>query len=299
MTDFFCRVHGKWILAGEHAVLRGSRAIAFPVYGKHLDLNWDGSDRPFQSEFLGDRGAEFQLLFSGVFDRALDLLGRAGDNSLKRGKFSVESSLPVGAGLGASAALSVAVGKWFVAQGVISEDALFGFCREIENLFHGESSGVDVAVAIESRGLLFSRASGFEAFDPSWSPVWYISYSGARGITSECVAKVKDFISRDAKLGEAIDRRMREAVSMAYESLISDGASNFENLKQSILLARSCFDDWRLTEGELGRHMAWLEASGAVAVKPTGSGGGGFALSLWSSRPSPVIESKLIPVFKI
>ncbi|MGC8107782.1 hypothetical protein, partial [Salmonella enterica] len=69
----------------------------------------------------------------------------------------VESTLPVGAGLGASAALSVAVGRWFVSRNAIEETKLFEFCRELENLFHGESSGVDVAVAIESRGLHFER----------------------------------------------------------------------------------------------------------------------------------------------
>lgn len=285
-------------------MLRGSPAIAFPVYGKALSLSWDnsqfkGQDRPFHAEFRGDRGQEFQLLFSGVFDRALDILGRSGDASLKRGEFVVESALPVGAGLGASAALSVAVGRWFQAQGLIEAASLFEFCREIENLFHGESSGVDVAVAIENRGLLFSRGAGFEAFDPKWNPTWYISYSGARGITSECVNKVKDLIARDAALGEHLDGQMREAVSIAHESLLSSSfATGFESLAESIRLARSCFEGWGLTGGELGTHMRWLEEAGATAVKPTGSGGGGFALSLWRERPSAEIERQLIPVFK-
>lgn len=299
-VDFKTQVHGKWILAGEHAVLRGSRAIAFPVYGKELTLKWENpdSDRPFRAEFKGDRGQEFQLLFSGVFDRALEILGRAGDSSLKRGEFVVESTLPVGAGLGASAALAVAVGRWFQSQGLIEESGLFEFCREIENLFHGESSGVDVAVAIENRGLMFSRGAGFEAFDPKWNPTWYISYSGARGITSECVSKVKDLIARDKALGEELDGRMREAVSMAHESLLSSSDTGFDILAESIRLARSAFDGWGLTGGELGSHMKWLDAAGAVAVKPTGSGGGGFALSLWRERPRTDIEEKLIPVFK-
>ena len=302
---FQVRVHGKWILAGEHAVLRGSPAIAFPVYGKALSLSWDntplsGQDRPFRAEFRGDRGQEFQLLFSGVFDRALEILGRSADTSLKRGEFVVESTLPVGAGLGASAALSVAVGRWFQAQGLIEASRLFEFCREIENLFHGESSGVDVAVAIENRGLLFSRGAGYEAFDPMWNPTWYISYSGARGITSECVNKVKDLIARDPALGARLDGHMREAVTMAHESLLSTSfASGFEALAESIRLARSCFEGWGLTGGELGRHMRWLEESGATAVKPTGSGGGGFALSLWRERPASEIERQLIPVFKV
>lgn len=302
--DFSVKVHGKWILAGEHAVLRGCQAIAFPVYGKHLALTWS-KEGVFGSSFGGDRGQEFQLLFAGVFDRALEILNRPGDLSLKRGHFHVESTLPVGAGLGASAALAVAVGRWFVAEGAIDEARLFEFCREIENLFHGESSGVDVAVAIESRGLLFSRAGGFVPFDPEWQPNWYISYSGTRGITSECVSKVKSMIARDPEGGARLDLQMRESVKLAHESLMlkanspSEVSDRFQKLVQAIELSAKCFKSWGLSDGELGRHLAWLSESGAVAVKPTGSGGGGFALSLWRERPPIEIESKLIPVFKL
>ena len=39
-----------------------------------------------------------------------------------------------------------------------------------------------------------------------------------------------------------------------------------------------------MSEG-LQQHMNHLLSSGAIAVKPTGSGGGGFVLSLWEKRP--------------
>lgn len=302
---FSTRVHGKWIVAGEHAVLRGSAALAFPVYGKFLALKWTDGDT-FTSKFSGERGAEFQLLFTGVFDRALEILGRTGDISLRRGCFEVESSLPVGAGLGASAALSVAVGRWFVSRGAIEEKALFEFCRELENLFHGESSGVDVAVAIESRGLRFERLGSpedrMQGFDPAWQPCWYISYSGARGITSECVSKVKQFIADNPARGVAVDGKMAESVRMAENSLRDDLNLSlelrFQSLCRAIDLASECFTEWGLADGEIGRHMAWLRESGASAVKPTGSGGGGFALSLWRERPNPEIENQLISVFR-
>lgn len=304
-SHFCTRVHGKWIVLGEHAVIRGAPAIAFPVYGKHLELRW--TDEPgFSAKFAGERGAEFQLLFTGVFDRALEILGRAGDVELRRGVFSVESTLPVGAGLGASAALAVAVGRWFVWKGAISEDRLFDFCREIENLFHGESSGIDVAVAIENRGLYFRREAPMRGFDPVWQPIWYISSSGARGITSECVAQVKKIIQENPVRGSELDLRMTRAVDDAEAALCEEVSANDRQGKDARLaaLARaiesggSCFKEWGLADGELGRHMAWLRESGAIAVKPTGSGGGGYALSLWREPPPKAVEEKLIPVFR-
>ncbi len=303
-SNFFSvRVHGKWIVAGEHAVLRGQPALAFPVYGKYLELKWTDGE-VFSSKFSGESGPEFQLLFSGVFDRALEILHRSGDLSLKRGTFEVESTLPVGAGLGASAALSVAVGRWFVAQNALPVSGLFEFCRELENLFHGESSGVDVAVAIESRGLHFERGAlenVMRGFDPVWQPTWYISSSGARGITSECVAKVKRLLKENPSRGEAIDRKMGAAVLEIESALRAENIEadqRLENLRLSIEKANQCFEDWELADGELGRHLSWLRESGAIAVKPTGSGGGGYALSLWRERPAREIEDRLIPVFR-
>lgn len=304
---FTTRVHGKWIVAGEHSVLRGSPALAFPVYGKYLELNWETAPT-FSVAFEGERGHEFQILFAGVFDRALELLGRPADPGLRRGRFEVRSTLPVGAGLGASAALSVAVGKWFVSRGAIAEAGLFEFCRELENLFHGESSGVDVAVAIESRGLHFERfvndgesSARMRGFDPAWQPCWYISYSGVRGITSECVAQVKALIAGNPVLGAELDRQMAESVSVAEKTLCDIESSKTDRLSQlakAIEQAADCFSKWGLTGGELGRHMQWLRDCGAIAVKPTGSGGGGYALSLWHERPKPEIEEQLIPVFR-
>jgi mevalonate kinase len=42
--------------------------------------------------------------------------------------------------------------------------------------------------------------------------------------------------------------------------------------------------------------MRQLLEAGACAIKPTGSGGGGYILSLWQKDPPAAITSKLIAV---
>ena len=37
-SDFQTTTYGKWILAGEHAVIRGHGALVFPVHNKKLTL---------------------------------------------------------------------------------------------------------------------------------------------------------------------------------------------------------------------------------------------------------------------
>ncbi len=300
---FSTSVHGKWILLGEHTVLRGGSALAFPVFGKRLQLSEIEGDGHVVS---GPHGEEYRVLLPGVWSRALTLLNLSAheESELQRVRFHLDADLPIGAGLGASAALAVAVGRYFVARGSLQESVLFGFCREIENLFHGESSGVDVAVALRGEGLEFQRGmdlSSVPSFVPSWEPYWYISFSGARGITSDCVSKVKALLARDPQLGASLDAEMKLAVDEARAALLQPG--NLTGLAAAIERGARVFEAWGLSGGELGEHLTRLREAGALAVKPTGSGGGGFALSLWEREPPPSLMSReggvgLIRVFR-
>lgn len=288
-------VFGKWILVGEHAVLRGSPALVFPVFAKALTLKYEEGGQPLNASFGGDHGGEMRLLFWGVIEKALEALGVSRSNVT--GQIRIESSIPVGAGLGASAALCVGVGRWLAWQGWVEEADLYEFSRQLENLFHGESSGVDIAVALSGKGLRFERAGGRRETVPKWQPRWYISYSGKRGVTSECVSKVKRLFETERELAMRIDEDMKAAVAMAEAALSrSTEAEGFNELASAVRLARACFDRWGLAGGETAAHLATLERAGAVAVKPTGSGDGGYALSLWKSAPPSELSTILIPL---
>lgn len=288
-------VFGKWILAGEHAVLRGCAALVFPLYAKSLKLRFFRNDEPLTAEFSGEHGGELRLLFWGVIERALSAIDRPRDGV--RGRIEIESSIPIGAGLGASAALCVAVTRWLAWSGWLADSDLYEFARQLENLFHGESSGVDIAVALSGKGLHFERA-GFRAdVEPSWQPMWYLSYSGKRGVTSECVARVKALWETDPALARTLDHEMALAVQEAERALAASNESwGFELLATSIERARVCFERWGLAGGEAGSHIRDLLKSGAVAAKPTGSGDGGFVLSLWRSWPPAEFAKRLIAI---
>jgi mevalonate kinase len=293
LKPFATKTYAKWILAGEHAVLRGCPAIAFPLLNRALGLSYRPTTESHHAEFLGPHGAELRLLFHGVIENAMS---RLKVEEPLTGEFKIESALPVGAGLGASAALCGAVGRWCEGQGWIGAGEVYEFARQLEDLFHGESSGVDLAVSLSAQGIHFVRGGERRGLNPVWWPRLYLSYSGARGMTSDCVNKVKRLFETDPSKAREIDARMHEAVRMCEGALLDSSSSAEENLRRALDLAAGCFADWDLTQGELGRHMGELKEAGALAVKPTGSGGGGFALSLWDGEPQKRLRDILIPI---
>ena len=284
---------GKWILAGEHAVLRGSPALVFPIQSCGMTLEYSSGSESLELQLVGERGDELKLLAWGVIENAVQRLGQKATSLT--GKIKISSNVPIGAGLGASASLCAVVSRWCQHLGWLLEKDIYEFARSLEDLFHGESSGVDVAVALGGKGLRFVRGGERTVLNLNWQPSFYLSYSGQRGVTSECVAKVKQLHHNNPELALSLDERMRAAVELASTALLGEKSPGFGQLVEALGMANSCFNEWGLIDGKLRAHLDHLRQSGAVAVKPTGSGGGGYALSLWSNPPPENLKSILIP----
>lgn len=291
-SSFEVRVPGKWILAGEHAVLRGCPAMVFPLQSRALELNFQSSlkSEDLTLELSGEYGEELKLLVWGVLEKACEMK-KISRKALK-GNLKLKSSIPIGAGLGASAALCVAVSHWFVFMKIITVAEQYEFSRTLENLFHGESSGVDIAVALSQAPIKFVRGQLPEALITTWQPKWFVSYSGKRGVTLDCVNQVKALFKTNEHLALEIDGEMERSVLLAENALKSDEKKGFPLLKEAIENANVCFQRWGLDNPT---HQKMLMDAGAIATKPTGSGGGGYVLSLWDRQPPEEISKILIP----
>lgn len=294
-TAFKTKAFGKWILAGEHAVLRGCPALVFPLKSRALSLSFEPGSAGLKLELSGRHGQELELLFWTVLDRACTVLKIS--RSELHGHIKIDSAIPVGAGMGASATLCVALTRWLGHLGYVKESDYYEFARGLENLFHGESSGVDIAVALSGEGLKFLRNGPREVVAPAWQPKLYISYCGQRGVTVDCVNQVKALLARDPETYQALDTKMAESVALCEMALLHESSSSFLILKQALEMAEDIFVKWGLTEGSLSEHMRELKSAGALAVKPTGSGGGGYALSLWQGEVPQHLQDQLIPCF--
>lgn len=292
-ANFQTKVHAKWILAGEHAVLRDSAALVFPVPNKYLKLFYQPADHQLSADFSAPYGETLLLFFWGLLEEGFNYLGLKQEQL--SGKFFIENNIPMGAGMGFSAALCVAVARWFVFQQWILSDALFDFARQLENSFHGKSSGVDIAGVLNNQGMRFKRDTVIKPITLTWQPKLYLSCSESVSVTAKCIKAVDELWQTSPDEARKIDAQMAYSVELAEQALGLTAQAGLSHLAKAITIAKGCFDEWGLIKGSLADHVNSLLTQGAIAVKPTGAGSGGYVISLWEKDPPSDLPFELEP----
>jgi mevalonate kinase len=306
---FECLVPGKWVLAGEHSVLRGSSAVALPHPQARLSLRFEPAPRGAVST----QGNSSLAPHSGCGLLRIEprsaapiigpiveqLLGsESGLGTGPQGLLTVTSTIPLGAGLGSSAALSVALARWLAVPLGLAPEAIFGLARSIEDRFHGKSSGMDVAAALAGSPIIFSMREGAVPLDAAIFPEFSFHDTGLRAPTRDCIVQVEKLRREQPGLAERLDGEMALAAQSAARGLVAYGAakhaapaapstaalqSALSELARAMTLAQGCFRQWGLLPPEAAELERQLLAEGALAVKLTGAGGGGFLVALWDS----------------
>lgn len=281
MKKLNIEVCGKWILSGEHTVLRGGQALVFPLVSKKIRLKGEvqlhKKSQNLKLSAQGELSSELPSLFLAVLSRSFELLKLHDFNSLC-GELEINNSLPFGSGLGASASLCVMISQLLNQLDLLPQNQIFSFARQLENFFHGESSGVDIAVTLEEKPILFQRQEPYQVFTNTFFPPLALHYTGRRGITRECIEKVKKILLDDLQKSQYLDQKMQKSVELGVESF---KLHQVDKLIHSLKLGCEVFREWGLIEPLTENLISQLYENGALAVKPTGSGLGGYLLALW------------------
>lgn len=246
---------GKIILSGEHAVVYGSPALALAV-DRHMRihyrpdrlprLSWHTQER---THVLGlDKLASLRRRLDNHFERylrgelpitrilqkpaelafyAVDMARvLSGLDVRPQGSLSIDSDIPIGAGMGSSAALIAALLKLF--GHFDDRDELIRQVRHCERLQHGRGSIIDAA-AVCSGGAVRVQGEQVESLalpEQGSGDGFYWLFTGTpASSTGACVDQVRRNFADSPIWGEFRD------ITEAFESALMQGESLLEPIR--------------------------------------------------------------------
>ena len=279
------RFYAKCVLSGEHSVLRGFPALVYPLSHFFIDVEYTPSLHPLKWHYKENIKRKHQLLLSLLTKRALKKVGKK--MSDLTGDLKIKSNMPFGAGLGGSSVICSISASLMAHQGWILKSKKQELATFLENLFHKESSGMDIASILKGKPLIYEKNKSPKNLSPfQVKPQLFISYSGKNAATSKAVRKVEKLFQKDKKKAKDLDKQMFQSVSLCLKAQKEkDKKKSLSYLKEAFDLAKDCYESWGLITPHLKTHIQFLKDKGALAVKPTGGGLGGYVISLWEKKP--------------
>ncbi|MCO6040331.1 mevalonate kinase [Thermococcus alcaliphilus] len=296
----------KIILFGEHSVVYGKPAIAAAIdlrtYVK-AEFNENGRIRieakDIRTPGLTVSFTEDQIYFETDYGKAAEVLSyvREAINLVmeEAGKqkgitVSITSQIPVGAGLGSSAAVAVAtIGAVSKLLGLeLSKEEIAKLGHKVELLVQGASSGIDPTVSAVG-GFLYYQKGSFESLPVVELPI-VVGYTGSSGSTKELVAKVRKNYEEMPEIIEPILNSMGKLVEKAREVILAeyDKEIKFQLLGRLMNINHGLLDALGVSTKSLSDLVYASREAGALGAKITGAGGGGCMYALAPGKQSEV-----------
>jgi mevalonate kinase len=266
----------KVLLFGEHTILRGSSALAAPLWARHSQ--WKTGGTAAQQASLVDMAAYLEEHFSEAFDLTKFRKDLAAG-------YYLDSNIPVGYGLGSSGAVCVAVYTTYITpQGeaqLESEGAKVFFAR-MEAFFHGTSSGTDPLIIYLQQAIRLLPDGGFQQETiPPLPPGWklFLLDTGKSRQTAPLVAYFTRRFDEEADFRNAVRTQWIAPTNAAIEALLTGETEalwqHFRQISQfqidhlPPMVLPSINDIWQ--QGLASDHYL---------LKICGAGGGGYCLGL-------------------
>jgi mevalonate kinase len=283
----------KVILFGEHFVVYGEPAIVIAIdkrayakaelrqdkqlYLRSANLNLSGYFRNEIFKIEQGNEKEARLKFAPLKLAVGKVLEIYGD---KVGlEVEVNSTIPVAAGLGSSAAVAAAV---TTAVGALlnlkmPKETIFRISCEAEKIVHGTPSGIDPAISTFGGTLLFQMDIGFKPVHVKANVPLVIGYTGIRRSTRAQIEKVRNIKNTYPRVVEPMMKAAREVVLMAMDALKKD---DLEKLGDLMNINHALLCGLGVSHQSLESLVNASRKASALGAKLTGAGGGGCMIAL-------------------
>ncbi len=292
-------------LFGEHAVVYGKPAIAMAIdKGVRVTVERQGGDSLLVvARDLVVRGVAIRVtggsIEGSVIDSpqlaklasyaltALRIVSEGYGGDLKGIKVTIESQLPIGAGLATSAAVSVATTVAYAKLiGVeLSREEVAKLSHKVELTVQGSASPMDTAtsslggVVYIKPGVELRRISA-----PPRLPV-VIGHVERELTTGELVRRVKELYSRHPKV---VDKIMDSIEVVVNEALAALGKGDYQLLGELMNINQGLLEALGVSNHRIANMVYMARRAGALGAKLSGGGGGGAVIAL-----APGVEDKV------
>lgn len=276
---------GKVILLGEHAVVHGVPALAASI-GRGA---WACAEpaRELPQLQVGDASGPWNVDEDSDLLRAYRILNDViGVTVRARARIDI----PTRAGLGSSACLGVALARALMRskRKPFDDDDVMQAATAWERVFHGNPSGIDVAVATHGGCLEFSRSKGVRRIDLSMPIPLCVGDTGTRSSTRQMVEHVAKELGAQADGGRAVLEGIGACVARAGRALPE---GDWAEVGCAMRDNQRWLKSLGLINAETEKLCAMAHAAGALAAKVTGAGGGGCVIALAPGKQSDVLEA--------
>lgn len=291
---------GKIILFGEHAVVYGRPAIAAPVFqvsARAVVMANPGAPAGHIQVQAPEIGLDtaFTDLPAGhpLATVIMGVLLSSGLTRVPACTIRVSSTIPMAAGLGSGAAISVALARAFstFCGKSLSDADINDLAYEVEKIHHGTPSGIDNTVITYAMPIYFVRSQPIERFSVARPFTIVIGDTGCPASTAETVSYVRAAWQVERTHYEGIFDRVGFLTNLARDAIEHGELEKVGDLMEQ---NHALLYEIGVSSPELEELVEAARAAGAWGAKLSGGGGGGNMIALVDADLAPRVAAALM-----
>ncbi|MEQ2466082.1 mevalonate kinase [Niallia sp. CLA-SR-H024] len=275
------RAHSKLILIGEHSVVYGQPAIAFPF--KQIEVKVTvktigGNTIQIESPFYQGPIEQIPEKMEGIGDCVIQTL-KVLEKRSSGLHIRIASSIPIGRGLGSSAAIAIALVRGLFAffNQSLKDSQLMALVERAEKFAHGTPSGIDMMAASSANPIWFQKQQEVEMVKIGAPFHLVVADSGRIGDTYSAVKSIRDKYERKPK---QIEESITLLGKLTEDVRLGLAVGDYQKVGDKLNQAHQQLSLLGVSDLGLDGLVEAARTAGAVGAKLTGGGRGGCILAL-------------------
>jgi mevalonate kinase len=290
---------GKFILAGEHAVVYGRPAIAVPFHAVEAKATITPSPRSEPGLVTID-APDIQLRTTAAElpdDHPIKLtlttiIKQLHLQRLPACTIRITSTIPIAAGLGSSAATTIAIIRTVTSflGHALPPEIISQMAFEVEKTQHGNPSGIDNTTISHAQPIWFIKGQPFDVIPISHPFTFILADTGVQARTATTVNAVREKLEANPT---HLEQQLDSVAQLVIKVRSSLESGNFATCGAAMTANHHILQDLGVSHPLLDKFVDAAIKAGALGAKLTGGGGGGNMLALVSPETCEKVDDAL------